>query len=231
MRVAKNENNHPLTPTEMVVCRQFEQSDQEGQALFHPQVADSQPAPDCVAFFKEVGRFGITILEGQYSVEGGQWFRHDEGSGRTPIDNPLEGAWQAAKAVRTALKEELEIGAYVIPVVWFSGMEEDEDVLDEASGRSVRVLFAQDEMVQRLVNIPKGVELQGHLSSLYIKREVAVLSPAAVLVGPAPAGESQPDEGRPGAITFQRVETVNIYVTVVNGGIGDAPPLITVPGQ
>ena len=230
MKVVKSDNQ-PMSMADIEACQQFEASHRAGQALFHPQVAAGQPAPDCVAFFKEVGRFGITILEGQYSVEGGQWFRHDEGSGRTPIDNPLEGAWQAAKAVRTALQEELDIGAYVIPVVWFSGMEEDEDILDEASGRSVRVLFAQDEMVQRLVNIPKGGELQSHLSSLYIKREVAVLNPAAVLVGPAPAGESQPDEGRPGAITFQRVDTVNIYVTVVNGGMGNAPPLITIPGQ
>ena len=230
MKVVRSDNQL-MSMADIEACQQFEASDRAGQALFHPQVAAGQPAPDCVAFFKEVGRFGITILEEQYSVEGGQWFRHDEGSGRTPVDNPLEGAWQAAKAVRTALQEELDIGAYVIPVVWFSGMEEDEDILDEASGRSVRVLFAQDEMVQRLVNIPKGGELQSHLSNQYIRREVAALSPAAVLVGPAPAGESQLDEGRPGAITFQRVDTVNIYVTVVNGGLDDAPPLITVPGQ
>ena len=32
-------------------------------------------------------------------------------------------------------------------------------------------------------------------------------------------------------MTFQQVDTVNIYVTVVNGGVGDGPSLITVQGQ
>ena len=48
---------------------------------------------------------------------------------------------------------------------------------------------------------------------------------------PAPAGENQPLKGRAGALIFQHVDTVNIYVTVVNGSLGDDPSLITVQGQ
>ena len=48
---------------------------------------------------------------------------------------------------------------------------------------------------------------------------------------PAPVEEPQPVNGRAGALTIQRVDTVNIYVTVVNGGVGDDPSLITVQGQ
>ena len=48
---------------------------------------------------------------------------------------------------------------------------------------------------------------------------------------PTPDEEPQSVNGRTGALTFQRVDTVNIYVTVVNGGVGDDPSLITVQGQ
>ena len=46
MKVVRNDNNQPLTPAEMVACQQFEQSEREGQALFQPQVAAGQPAPN-----------------------------------------------------------------------------------------------------------------------------------------------------------------------------------------
>ena len=159
MKVVKNDNNNPLTLAEMDALRQFEQSNRDGQALFHPQVAVGQPMPGCVAFFEGVGRFAITILEGRYSVENGQWCRHDADGTRASIDNRLEAAWQAAKAVRTELKRELDISTYVIAVAWFPHMSEDEDILEEAEGLSVHVLFDEVDLVQRLVNLPKEGEL------------------------------------------------------------------------
>ena len=38
-------------------------------------------------------------------------------------------------------------------------------------------------------------------------------------------------QGRVGALVLELVETVNIYITVVYGGDGDDPPLITVQGR
>ena len=131
MEVVRNDNNNPLSPAEIRACQQFEASAQAGQVLFHPQVAAGQSAPNCVALFDEVGRFGITLLEGRCTVEKGQWFRHADGV-RSPMDNPLERAWQAAKSVRTELKRELDLKTYVIAVAWFPDMDEDEDILDEA---------------------------------------------------------------------------------------------------
>ena len=143
----------------------------------------------------------------------------------------LEKAWQATKSVRTELKRELDLNTYVIAVAWFPDMDEEEDVLDEAGGRSVRLFFGQVDLAQRLVNLPKEDELQTHLSRRYIKREVEVLSRAPAGETPTPAEEPQSVNERAGALTFQRVDTVNIYVTVVNGGVGDDPSLITVQGQ
>ena len=211
MRVVRNDNNNPLSLAEMEACQQFEASNQVGQVLFHPQVAIGQPAPNCVALFEEVGRFGITILEGRYTVEDGQWFRHQADGARSPMDNPLEKTWQAAKSVRTELKRELDLNTYVISVAWFPDMDEDEDILDEAGGRSVRLFFGQVDLAQQLVNLPKDDELQTHLSRRYINKEVEVLSRAPAGEAPPSAEEPQAINGRAGALTFQRVDTVNIY--------------------
>ena len=231
MKVVKNDNNNPLTLAEMDALRQFEQSNRDGQALFHPQVAVGQPMPDCVAFFEGIGRFAITILEGRYSVENDQWCRHETDGAVTSVDNPLEGTWQAAKAVRTELKRELDISTYVIAVVSFPDMAEDEDILEEAEGRSVHVLFDEVDLVQRLVNLSKEDELQTHLSRRYIKQEVAALSRSAPAVSAEPAEISSPVKGRVGALNIERVDTVNVNITIVKDSEDDDPPLITVQGQ
>ena len=232
MEIIRNDNNNPLSQAEMKASQQFEASDQAGQVLFHPQVADGQPAPNCVAFLEEVGRFGVTILEDRYTVETGRWFRHQEDGASSPIDNPLEKAWQAAKAVREELNRKLDLNTYVIAVAWFPDMDEDEDILDEAGGRKVKLLFGQADLAQRLVNLPKDGQLQTHLSRRYIQREVEALSRAPDVETPAPAGEEpQSVSGRAGALTFLHVDTVNIYVTIVNGSLGDDPSLITVQRQ
>ena len=111
-------------------------------------------------------------------------------------------------------------------------MDEDEDILDEAGGRKVRLLFGQADLAQRLANLPKDDQLQTHLSRRYIQREVEALSRGPAVELPAPAGEEpQSVNGRVGALTFLHVDTVNIYVTIVNGSLGDDPPLITVQRQ
>ena len=231
MKVLRNDKNNPLSPAELRASQQFEASTQAGQVLFQPQVATGQPVPDCVALLEKVGRFGITILEGRYSVEGDRWFRHQADGAGSPVDDPLEGTWQAAKSVRGELKRELDFNAYVIAVAWFPDMDEDDDILDEAGGRSVRLFFGEADLAQGLVNLPTDKELQTHLSGRYIKREVEVLSRAPAGETLPPAEEPQSVDGRAGALTFRQVETVNIYVTVVNGGVGDDPSLITVQGQ
>ena len=38
---------------------------------------------------------------------------------------------------------ELDLNTYIIPVAWFPDMDEEEGVLDEADGRSVRLFFGQ----------------------------------------------------------------------------------------
>ena len=58
-----------------------------------------------------------------------------------------------------------------------------------------------------------------------------MLSRSSVAVT-APSEDVSPSvKGRVDALVLEREETVNIYVTVVNGGGEDDPPLITVQSQ
>ena len=233
MKVVKNDNNHnPQTLAEIEACQQFEARNQDGQVLFHPQVAAGRPVPNFVALYKEIGRFAVTTLEGRHSVEGGDWWHHEANGIQKPIDNPLEAAWQAAKSVRIALEPKLGFQPYVIAVVWFPDMEENDDILDEADGRSVHLLFGKIDLVQRLANLPTEGQLQGQLSSRYIEQEVATLSrPSTAAMEQEPAKTSHPVKGRVGALILEQVGTVNIYITIANGDGDEDPPLITVRGQ
>ena len=242
---ADTDDHQPLSPAEEEARARFEASDRPGQALFHPLVDPGDTAPHCVVFVEGVSRFAIRFMPGQYSLTNGQWLRQDDGGAAVPVEDPLEETWRAAAAVRTRLSRELEMGAYVIPVVIFPDMEPDAAILAAAQGRSVRALWGQGNDVQRLANLPDEQEAYPQLSRRFIEREVATLSrPSShgepVLAEPVaaefpeenPSEEARPEVSGPiGALTVGPVETVNIYVTIVNGGAGAEPPLLTVQGR
>ena len=214
MKVAKTDN--PMTLAQMEFCNQLEQSDRSGQALQEPVVAPGAPTPHWLVSIPEVGRLAVTHLEGHWSVENARWsFGEDDEA--TLVDNPLETAWQSAKAVRMELKEQLELGCYVISVVVFTDMEPDAAILEAAQGRSVRVLWGTNDLVERLANLPEERELQSHLCDRYIVQETAVLRRQPEPAAPAP--EQAPLEMGDGQLVIQHVDVVNVYV---NAGAGSS---------
>ena len=232
MKVVRNDDNQTLTRAEMEACRQFGESARDGGIVIHPAVSAGRPAPNCVAFLKQVGRFAITIVEGHHGVEDGRWFRREDDGSETSVDNPLEAAWQAARSVRIALEPELKFQPYVIAAAWFADMEESEDILDEADGRSARVLFGPVDLASVLAGLPRDDERQTRLSLQYIEQEMMALSRSSV-VASEPTNLAATVEGKAGMVSVGPVETVNIYITVVNGD-GDreeGPPLIALQGQ
>ena len=100
-------------------------------------------------------------------------------------------------------------------------------------------------------HIPDEQEAHVKLGKRFIEQEVETLSRPSHRGEPVPAEaspeetspeeaspeEASPEEalpevaGRTGTLVLERVETVNIYVTIVNGGTGAEPPLFTVQGR
>lgn len=218
MKVEKTDVNRTLTPAQMEFCEQLERSDCSGQALWHPRVAAGYPAPDCMVFLKEIGRFAVAFPPGQYAVEDDAWYCCDAGGNTDPVSDLIEETWQAAKSVRMALKEGLGIGAYVIPVVVFADMSPDAGIMEAAQGRGVRVFFGADGVVQRLAKLPDEEQLQPQLNGRYIQREVATLSRSS-----AREATTTPDhpvlELGDGRLLIQHVDVVNIHVNTGADGI------------
>ena len=237
---ANRDDKRPLSSAEQEAWDVLRDSDRSGQAIFHPLVDPGPAEPSCVVFLAGVARFAIRLMPGQYSLVNGQWLCHDEAGGAGAVDDPLEEAWQAAAAVRTKLKRELGIGAYVIPVAMFPDMGEDEDILAATQGTKVRVLCGRGDLVRRLAGLPTEGQRQLQLSKRFIEREVATLNRPSRRREPVaadPVPEATPEDvlaelaGRIGALVLQRVETVHIHVTIVYGSANGAePPLLTVQG-
>ena len=247
MKTVKTVNanpDRPLSPTEQEAWEQFETSDRNGQALFHPWVDPQDAAPDCVVFFQRIGRLVVRVMPGQYRLRDDQWLSQEAMGTTVPLPDPLKDTWSSANAVRDKLKSRPDIGVYAIPVLVFPDMEPDAGILAEAQKRKVRVLFGQSDLVSNLVDLPSEAEMRPDFNSRYIEEEVQMLmhrhdeetdQSATAIETPsddAPSDEaSSAVQGPAGAIVVQRVDVMNIYVTIVYGGNGDEPSLITVQGQ
>ena len=231
MKVVKTNNNkHAMTLAELEALAQFEASDRKGQVVFHPWVGPGSPAPHCVVLPKDLTRIAATYLDGEHWVEDGQWYRRDDDGAVTPIDDVLERCWQAAMAVRSRLKKQLGINAYVVAVAVFTGMEPDESILAAAASRGTRVLFGLDDHVERLAALPGEQDLQHPLQARYIPDEAEALSrpPATAAAGPETATL---DVGDGRVVIHAGTVHLHLYITIVaapNGGGDDGDELPTV---
>ena len=233
MKVVKTNNNtNAMTLAELEALAQFEASDRKGQVVFHPWVVPGSPAPHCVALPEGLTRIAATYLDGEHWVEDGQWYRRDDDGAVTPIGDVLERCWQAAMAVRSRLKKQLGINAYVVAVAVFPDMEPDESILAAAASRGTRVLFGMDDHVERVAALPGEQDLQHPLQARYIPDEAEALSgpPATAAAEPETASLDVGD-GRvvihAGAVHIH----LHLHITIVaapNGGDDDGDELPTV---
>ena len=237
MKVLRTDNNNQgaMTRSEREALPQFEASDRRGRVVFRPWVGPDTPAPHCVVLPEGLTRIAVTYLEDEYWVRDGQWHRRDDEGTVTPVDDVLEHCWKAAMAVRSWLRRDQEINAYVMAAAVFATMEPEESILAEAASRSTRVLFGLDDHVERLAALPVEQDLQHPLQARYIPADAAALSrqPEVADAEPEPEPASlELGEGR--VVIHADTVHVHIHLTIVappNGGDddGDGPP--TVPDR
>ena len=227
MKVAKTDDNHPMTLKELEVCQQFEQSDRSGQALWWPLMAPGDPAPDCLALLEGNGRYALTFLHDQWSVRGGEWYHHAEDGAVTSMGNVREAAWEAAMSVKDRLTEER--GCYVIPVMAFTDMAPDPDILEEMRGSKVRLLWGLEDLAARLADLPDGDQVQKQLGKRFISREVGVLSRPLAAARPAQEPKAATLTVSGGAVTVRDGDELHIdihlHFTITAPGDGDDPSL------
>ena len=234
MKVVKIDDNRSMTLKEIEICQQFEQSDRSGQALWWPIVAPGDPAPNCLVLLEGNGRYALTFLHDQWSVRGREWYHHTEDGAVTPMGNVREKVWEAAMSIKDRLSQDLDFGCYVIPVMVFTDMTPDPDILEEMRGSKVRLLWGLDDLVARLADLPDGNQVQKQLGKRFISQEVEKLSrrPAAGNPDPLPKAATLTVSG--GAVTVRDGDDVHIdihlHFAITAPGDGDHPSL-TVRGQ
>ena len=234
MKVVKTDDNRPMTLRELEICQQFEQSDRSGQALWWPIVAPGDPASDCLVLLEGNGRYALTFLHDQWSVREGEWYRHGEDGAVTPMGDVREAAWEAAMSIKDRLSQDLDFGCYVIPVMVFTDMTPDPDILEEMRGSKVKLLSGLDDLVASLADLPEGDQVQKQMGKRFISREVETLNrrPAAARPAQPPKAATLTVSG--GAVTVRDGDEVHIDVhlhfAITAPGDGDHPSL-TVRGQ
>ena len=230
MKVVKTDDNHPMTLKEIEICQQFEQSDRSGQALWWPLVAPGDPAPNCLVLLEGNGRYALTFLHGQWSVQEGEWYRHAEDGAVTPMGNVREKVWEAAMSIKDRLSQDLDFGCYVIPVMVFTDMTPDLDILEETRGSRVRLLWGLDDLAASLADLPEGNQVQKQLGKRFISQDVETLSrrPAAAKSAQPPKAATLMVSG--GSVTVRDGDEVHIdihlHFTITAPGAGDNPSLI-----
>ena len=251
MKTVKTVNanpDQPLSAAEREAWEQFQASDRPGQALFHPWVDPQDAAPDCVVFVERIGRLVVRFMPGRFLLQDRPRLREDATGGTDPVPDPLKEIWRSANAVRDKLKSRPDIGVYAIPVLVFPDIEPDAGILAQAQKRKVRVLFGRSDLVSNLVDLPSEAEVRPEFSSRYIEEEVQLLmhrhdevtdrseTPVEAPADEATSNEATAEaaspavEGPAGVIMVQRVEVMHLNVTIVYGGTGAEPPLLTVQG-
>ena len=214
---ARRISNRALTRAQKEFCEQLEGSDRSGQALWHPRVAAGSPAPDCVVFLEEIGRFAMAFPTGQFAVEDDDWYRRDADGNTSPVSDLIVETWQAAKSIRMARKRGLGIGAYVIPVVVFADMSPYAGIMEAPQGWGGWVFFGADGVVQRLATLPDEDQLQTHLHGGFIRKEVATLSRSSA------RGRTPPEQASLGLdderAVIRHADVVKVHVNAGADGV------------
>ena len=205
------EKNDVGTQAQLDFLRMLEQSGRPGQALWHPRVADRYPAPDCLVVIDQICSFALTLLDGQWAVDHGAWWRRSDGAVSTPMDNPLETAWRSSEGVRLALRGQTGMGCYIIPVVAFVDMESDAGIQQAVQDRGVRILWGVQRSVDSLVELPSEEQLQHYLDDGIIERQMVALRRQPCDEIPTP--ETAHLDLDAGPLVIPHADVVNIYVT------------------
>ena len=159
----------------------------------------------------------------------GEWCRHAEDGVVTPMGDVREAAWEAAMSIKDRLSQDLDFGCYVIPVMVFTDMTPDPDILEEMRGSRVQLLWGLADLVSRLADLPDGDQVQKQLGKRFISREVGTLSrqPAGAQAAPPPKAATLTVSG--GTVTVRDGDELHIdihlHFTITLPDDGDSPSL------
>ena len=132
--------NDPKRRAEARVFDEINASRLPGFVHYEWQRDHKSPQLDFALWLLNVGRFGVDIKGGHYSLEKGKWYLKTD-NGPQKKECPLRKAWDATMSFHDELVDVLEHEAFSIAVLVFPDMEPDQAITAKAERSNVHVLW------------------------------------------------------------------------------------------
>ena len=214
----------PKRRAEARVFDEIQNSRLAGFAHYEWQRDHRSPQLDFAVWLPEVGRFGLQVKGGHYSLQNGKWYLRT-GNGSEKKDSPLQKTWDATMSLHDDVVEILEYEAFFIAVLVFPDMEFDQAIAAKARRTNVHVIWGVDGLVDRLKEIATVTEVYNPPDAEDIGQEVAAVTDNQVLYEP-PGNEQDRHGDNPvlpevppgtrldiaaGSVTIQHVDTLIVH--------------------
>ena len=214
----------PKRRAEARVFDEIQRSPLPGFAHYEWQRDHRSPQLDFAVWLPEVGRFGLQVKGGHYSLRNGKWYLRT-GNGSEKKDSPLQKTWDATMSLHDDIVEILEYEAFFIAVLVFPDMEFDHAIAAKARRTKVHVIWGVDGLVDKLKEIADVTEVYNPPDAEDIGQEVAAVTDNQVLYEPPedPGLARNDDQSSPkippgtrldiaaGSITIQHVDTLIVH--------------------
>ena len=168
----------PKRQAELRVYNELVNSTRPGYALYEVKPIGTAPELDFAVWIEGVACYGVQVKGGQNTKEGGQWLLHTV-DGTEEVPCPIQQTWDAALAIKTAVKRRLGRRTFVIPVLIFPDMLPDREIehFVESDGR-VNLMWGEKDLVDRLIALPETDRVYTPPDAGQIVAEVAAVRPA-----------------------------------------------------
>ena len=214
----------PMRLAEARVFDELRNNPLPGFACYEWQRDHNSPQIDFAIWLSGVGRFGLEVKGGRYSLEKGKW-RLETGRGPQKKACPVRKTRTAIMSLHDEIVKALEREAPFIAVLVFPDMEPDQAIMANARRSNVHVIWGVDGLVDKLQDIAAETEVYNPPDEGDIAREVAAVTNGQVLYAP-PADRLPPRDGAPlppgngpglpmevpaGNIIIQHADTLNVH--------------------
>ena len=203
----------PKRQAEAAVFDALAGSNASGHALYEWGAPDRPHRTDFALWLESVGRFGIEVKGGQYTLDGAQWFLLTP-DGLEAKSSPLQQADDAAMDLRNEIHRQTEFKVFIIPVVVFPDMAPDPVIEQHAARTNVKVIWGTEHLLADLEAVARRIVVDHPPRASYIKNEVRAITVDADANSDAPVDSGQPRTDAAAEPAVEQLELAGAHITI-----------------
>ena len=186
--------NDPFRQAERRIFQALESCGAPGLACYEWQRDKRSLQLDFALWVQGVGRFGLQVKGGHYSLSEGEWYRRKGRRGPYVRVNtcPLSVTSDATMSLLNEVSEAMAEPNYFVPVLLFPNMEPDASISARARRSNVHLVWRDDPLLPRLMEIAREADVRWPPTAADIRSEVAVITDGQVRYSEHVASGSSP---------------------------------------